>query len=93
MSEFPGDLLPTQIAGLQVWVFGAQQEQPEPWSEVRLTAAIGQYLSQGLPIKEISQKLAVNSGWPRRQIYHKCVQLVKRDRDEEGERKARPGGA
>jgi 16S rRNA (cytidine1402-2'-O)-methyltransferase len=59
-----------------VLVIGGARERPIPWDEDRLQAEIGALLDQGLGVKEISQQLTGESGWPRREIYRRAVEAA-----------------
>jgi 16S rRNA (cytidine1402-2'-O)-methyltransferase len=56
-------------------VIGGAHEQALHWDEEQLRSEIQACLDQGLGVKETSQKLAPESGWPRREIYRLAVKL------------------
>jgi 16S rRNA (cytidine1402-2'-O)-methyltransferase len=57
-----------------VLVVGGFREKAAPWDEDRLQAEIRSWLDQGLGAKETSRALAIESGWPRREIYRLAVE-------------------
>ncbi len=57
-----------------VLVIGGARENAEPWDGKRLKAEVQTRLEQGLGAKETSRQLAVESGWPRREIYRLAVE-------------------
>jgi 16S rRNA (cytidine1402-2'-O)-methyltransferase len=59
-----------------VLVIGGVRELARRWDEAQLRDEIQLCLDQGLGAKEISRKLAVESGWPRREIYSLVVQIA-----------------
>jgi 16S rRNA (cytidine1402-2'-O)-methyltransferase len=56
---------------------GAEQEH-ERWDEQRLVAEIEERLARGQRAKEISRQLAEGSGWSRRHIYDRVLELTRR---------------
>jgi 16S rRNA (cytidine1402-2'-O)-methyltransferase len=60
-----------------VLVVGGAQDEPVRWDEARLRAEIHQALRRGLRVKETSQRLAEESGWPRREVYQLAVDLAR----------------
>ncbi len=56
-------------------VIAGMHEPPSRWAEEHLRAEIERWRSQGLGTKEISQALAAESGWLRREIYRLVVQM------------------
>lgn len=74
------DQVPNQIPGRQagaplVFVIGGARQQAVRWEEARLRAEIESGLEQDLGAKEISKRLAAESGWPRREIYRLVVKM------------------
>jgi 16S rRNA (cytidine1402-2'-O)-methyltransferase len=60
-----------------VLVIGGARELVPRWDEARLRDEVQVCLEQGLGAKEISRELAVESGWPRREIYNLVVQITR----------------
>jgi 16S rRNA (cytidine1402-2'-O)-methyltransferase len=58
-----------------VLVVGGAREQVTRWDGGRLRAEVQARLDQGLGAKEIGRDLAVESGWPRREIYRLAVEM------------------
>lgn len=56
-----------------VLVAGGVRGRPAPWDEERLRAEIQTRLDDGYGAKEIGRLLAIESGWPRREIYRLVV--------------------
>jgi 16S rRNA C1402 (ribose-2'-O) methylase RsmI len=56
-------------------VVGGAEQEPERWDEQRLAAEIEVRLARGRRAKEISRRLAEDSGWTRRQVYDWIVAL------------------
>jgi 16S rRNA (cytidine1402-2'-O)-methyltransferase len=74
------DDLPEQVPGQPpdarlVLVIGGAPRQVVRWEEARLRAEIESGLAQGLGAKEVSRRLAAESGWPRREIYRLVVEM------------------
>ncbi|MFC2037582.1 SAM-dependent methyltransferase [Chloroflexota bacterium] len=57
-----------------VLIIGAARERTSRWEQAQLRGEIEVRLEQGLSVKEISRQLAVESGWPRREIYDLVVE-------------------
>ena len=55
-------------------VVGGKPEEDGPWEEARLTAAVQDGLARELPPAELAQRLAADSGWPRREIYQRILE-------------------
>jgi 16S rRNA (cytidine1402-2'-O)-methyltransferase len=51
-------------------VVAGASPQKEACPEARLLAALKATLAQGLPPSQAASRLAAESGWPRRQVYH-----------------------
>jgi 16S rRNA (cytidine1402-2'-O)-methyltransferase len=66
------EYLPT--GSVCILVIGGAREQAERWDEDRLRAQVQVYLRQGWGVKEISQQLAAESGWTRRDVYALAVE-------------------
>jgi 16S rRNA (cytidine1402-2'-O)-methyltransferase len=66
MSDMP--------VGECVLVVGGAREEATRWDENRMRAEIAACLERGLRAREISQQLAVESGWLRREIYRHAVE-------------------
>jgi 16S rRNA (cytidine1402-2'-O)-methyltransferase len=84
VADLPEDMQGLHPGMLQVLVISGRKSESLRWDEDRLSTAIQQYLSEGLGVRESSQKLAAESGWPRRKIYRRAAQMAKPDRLEEG---------
>jgi 16S rRNA (cytidine1402-2'-O)-methyltransferase len=74
--NFPEELPGRYPEQLHVLVIGGRTDELPRWEEDRLSAAVQEHLLQGLGVKEISHKLTDESGWPRRQIYRRAVQMA-----------------
>jgi 16S rRNA (cytidine1402-2'-O)-methyltransferase len=61
--------------GAYVLVIGGARAKIVRWEEERLRSRIQHLWGAGLGAKEISQQLAGDSGWPRREIYRLAVEL------------------
>jgi 16S rRNA (cytidine1402-2'-O)-methyltransferase len=72
--------------GSCVLVIGGSRDPETRWEEGPLGAEIQRRLEQGHSVTEIGRDLAVESGWPRRQIYRMAVDAAKGSRD------SQPGG-
>jgi 16S rRNA (cytidine1402-2'-O)-methyltransferase len=64
--------------GPSVLVVGGAQAKASRWGEERLRAEIEALLEQKLRTKEISQQLAAESGWRRREVYRLAVEMAQR---------------
>lgn len=58
-----------------VLVIGGARNEPGCWEQAQLRAEIETLLGRGQRVKEISQALAAESGWPRREIYQLAVEM------------------
>lgn len=84
-----GEIRRGTVSQTQAWplqgdcalVVGGAREQPMCWAEDKLQAEIQARLGQNLGVKEISRRLAVKSGWPRREIYRLAVEIAHSDAD------------
>jgi 16S rRNA (cytidine1402-2'-O)-methyltransferase len=56
-------------------VAGASPSQKESWTIVELQAAVQECLARNIPPAQIASRLAIESGWPRRQIYRMITDL------------------
>jgi 16S rRNA (cytidine1402-2'-O)-methyltransferase len=65
-------------AGAYVLVIGGAPAGIVRWDEEQLRSRIQNLQAAGLGAKAISQQLAGDSGWPRREIYGLAVELVQR---------------
>ena len=79
--EYGGALLP----GDYVLVVGGAPDEQIRWEEDRLRAEIQSRRGAGAGVKEISQELASDSGWSRREIYQLALGLTRRARAPRGE--------
>ena len=70
----PQDL--SMLPGPCVLVVGGSQAGTVRWQEDQLEAEIQARLKQGLGTKELSRQLALESGWPRREIYRLAVEIA-----------------
>ncbi len=60
-----------------VLVLGGAPQGQERWDEQRLAAEIEVRLAQGQRAKEISRQLGEHSGWSRRQVYDRVLELTR----------------
>jgi hypothetical protein len=81
VREYGEALLPGYCA---LVVGGAPDEQIR-WEEDQLLSEIQHRRAAGLGVKQISQELAGDSGWSRREIYRLAVGLTRQDRAPRGE--------
>jgi 16S rRNA (cytidine1402-2'-O)-methyltransferase len=65
-------------------VLGGAPHEAARWKEDRLRSEIQSGLLAGLGVKEISQQLAEDSGWSRRDIYRLSVKVAKQHRIQRG---------
>lgn len=84
MAELDKDAAP----GTCALVLGGAPDEAARWQEDRLRSEIQGRLVAGLGVKEISQQLAENSGWSRREIYRLSLELARRDRNQRGKTNA-----
>jgi 16S rRNA (cytidine1402-2'-O)-methyltransferase len=83
--EAAGGLGEATLPGTYVLVIGGAPDKTVRWDEDRLRSEIQSLQAAGLGAKEISQQLAANSGWSRREVYRLSVELAQRDRAQGGE--------
>ena len=62
--------------GVHVVVIGGTPAGTVLWDEERLRSGIQSLQAEGLGAKEISQQLAGDSGWSRREVYRLAVELA-----------------
>ena len=84
-QEAAGGLAEATWPGTYVLVIGGAPAQTARWDEGRLRSEIQDLQVAGLGAKEISQQLAGDSGWSRREVYRLSVELAQRDRVKGGE--------
>ena len=60
-----------------VLVIGGAREQATRWNEDRLRMETQACLDRGLGAREASRQLAIESGWPRREIYRLATQAIR----------------
>jgi 16S rRNA (cytidine1402-2'-O)-methyltransferase len=65
-------------------VIGGAPDVAARWEEDRLRSEIWTRLLAGLGVKEISQQLAEDSGWSRRDVYRLSVELSSQGRSQKG---------
>jgi 16S rRNA (cytidine1402-2'-O)-methyltransferase len=65
-----------------VLVIGGCRMEDVRWDEERLWVGIESYMDQGMGATETSRQLAIESGWPRREIYRLVVGRGKTPIDE-----------
>ena len=65
------------VADPSVIVIAGASEPVIRWDEERLLAEVRSLLTQGLLAKEIGRQLAIESGWPRREIYRLAVEAAR----------------
>jgi 16S rRNA (cytidine1402-2'-O)-methyltransferase len=66
--------LPSPYEGPRVLVIEGARGTSARWDEERLKSEVGTLLDKGLGAKQISQQLAAESGWPRRDVYRLAVE-------------------
>ena len=86
LGEYP-------VTGPCVIVIAGASEPVNCWSEERLLAEIRALLTQGSMAKEIGRRLAIESGWPRREIYRLTVGVAQPDDGKGSDSDAEPEGA
>ena len=64
-------------SGIHVLVIGGAPVATARWDEERLRSSIQSLRVAGLGAKEISQQLAGDSGWSRREVYRLAVELAR----------------
>jgi 16S rRNA (cytidine1402-2'-O)-methyltransferase len=69
---------PGPFEGPRVLVVGGARGQAVRWDEERLQGEVRARLDCGLGAKEVSQQLAGESGWPRRDVYRLAVEASQR---------------
>jgi 16S rRNA (cytidine1402-2'-O)-methyltransferase len=79
LDAAPDPTLDRRAPGCLVLVVGGAREQSVLWEEERLRAEIEAGLAKALGVKEISRKLAAESGWSRREIYRLAVEMGQSD--------------
>ena len=76
VQEGAAALVPVQPAtGGWVLVLGGAQEASAAWDEVRVLSEIRARLADGQGAREIAQRLAAESGWPRRELYRLAIRF------------------
>ena len=75
MHETLGERPLAQMQG--ALVIGGARDEPVCWEQAQLQAEIETLLGRGQRVKEISQALAAESGWPRREVYDLAVQVAR----------------
>ena len=76
LGEQAAGLDQAALAGTHVLVIGGAPVGTVRWDEERLCSSIQSLQVAGLGAKEISQQLAGDSGWPRREVYRLAVELA-----------------
>jgi 16S rRNA (cytidine1402-2'-O)-methyltransferase len=84
-AEVSGELAGPGQPGTYVLVVGGAPDEVVRWDEDRLSAEIQRQQAAGRKAKEISQKLARDSGWSRREIYRLTIGLARSSRSQGGE--------
>jgi 16S rRNA (cytidine1402-2'-O)-methyltransferase len=56
-------------------VLAGSQPQVEIWSEEKILLTLKERKSQGSTPSQIASKMAIESGWPRREIYKLLINL------------------
>lgn len=74
LGEVAGSAATGVVSGRCVLVIGGAQEKAPRWEKDRLQARVEVLRASGLGTREISQQLADESGWPRREIYRMVVE-------------------
>jgi 16S rRNA (cytidine1402-2'-O)-methyltransferase len=80
-----GGLGEAALPGTYVLVIGGAPAGTARWDEDRLRSEIQSLQVAGLGAKQISQRLAGDSGWSRREVYGLSVELGQGDRVQGGE--------
>lgn len=62
------------LTGRCALVIGGAAKQVERWDEEVLRVEVQGLLEQGLGVKEVSQRLAAESGWARREVYRLALE-------------------
>lgn len=76
VSEATAHFTTQEPRGEFTLVIGGQEARLEgPWSEERLIAELREGLRDGLPQSQLSNGIAEKSGWARRDVYRKIVEL------------------
>ena len=83
-QEAAGGLGEATLPGTYVLVIGGAPAETVRWDEGRLRTEIQSLQVAGLGAKEISQQLAGDSGWSRREVYRLSVELAQEDRAQGG---------
>lgn len=73
------------LPGTYVLIIGGAPDKTVVWDEDRLRSEIQSLQAAGLGAKEISQQLAANSGWSRREVYRLSVESAQEGRAQGGE--------
>ncbi len=60
-------------------VGGKTGETAGPWDEAQLDQALRQGLVSGQPQSQLAGEIAAKSGWERREVYRKIIELKRRD--------------
>lgn len=76
LGEPPGRLPDPLTSSRCALVIAGAQPEVMRWDERQLRAEIRMRLAQGLGVRETSHQLAVESSWPRREIYRLAVQIA-----------------
>jgi 16S rRNA (cytidine1402-2'-O)-methyltransferase len=84
LEEAAGGLAEAALPGAYVLVIGGAPAGTACWDEDRLRSEIQSLQVAGLGAKEISQKLAANSGWSRREVYRLSVESAQGGRVQGG---------
>lgn len=84
-AEASAGLAGRALPGAHILVIGGAPDEVVHWDEDRLSAEIQRQQAAGLGAKEISQQLARDSGWSRREIYRLTIGLARSSRSQGGE--------
>jgi 16S rRNA (cytidine1402-2'-O)-methyltransferase len=76
-SEVPDHILDQPSVESCILVISGSKDQPTRWDRDRLQTHVQAQLEKGLGTKEISRQAAIESGWPRREIYRLAVEIAR----------------
>jgi 16S rRNA (cytidine1402-2'-O)-methyltransferase len=84
-----------ELAGLSVGdpsvlLIGGAPEHKARWCRDRLSLEVQTLLARGLNAKEIGRRLALESGWPRREIYRLAVEASRHEEERVSDPDAEP---
>lgn len=59
-------------------VIAGCRQQFEPWTEAKLRAALEEHVARSDSPTQIASQMAVESGWPRREVYRLIIEIQKK---------------